>query len=52
MLEVAPGYLSEDQAATRLALLCEEIGEPFDRGLAARRFALTGGRRALRGTVL
>ncbi|KAK1184425.1 hypothetical protein B7755_043835 [Streptomyces sp. NBS 14/10] len=42
MLEAAPGSLSEDQAASRLALLCEEIGEPFDRGLAARRFALTG----------
>jgi hypothetical protein len=52
MLEVAPGYLSEDQAAARLAPLCEEIGEPLDHGLAARRFALTGDRRALRGTVL
>ncbi|MFI0779358.1 hypothetical protein [Streptomyces sp. NPDC021212] len=52
MLEVAPVYLSESQAADRLAPLCDEIGEPPDRGLAARRYALTGNRRALHGTVL
>ncbi|MFD0622320.1 hypothetical protein ACFQ2K_05240 [Streptomyces sanglieri] len=34
MLEVAPAYLSD--TADVLALLCEEIGEPLDHGLAAR----------------
>ncbi|MFB6812811.1 hypothetical protein [Streptomyces sp. NPDC056387] len=52
MLEVAPAYLSDSQAADVLALLCDEIGEPLDHGLAARRYALTGDRRALSGTVL
>ncbi|MFC8511098.1 hypothetical protein ACFU3J_16155 [Streptomyces sp. NPDC057411] len=50
MLEVAPAYLSDIQAADALALLCEQIGEPLDHGLAARRYVLTGDR--LRGTVL
>ncbi|WP_406517581.1 hypothetical protein [Streptomyces sp. NBC_00826] len=40
MLEVAPAYLSDTAAADVLALLCEEIGEPLDHGLAARRYAL------------
>ncbi|MFE7045154.1 hypothetical protein ACFU9X_38780 [Streptomyces atratus] len=52
MLEVAPAYLSETEAADVLAPLCEEIGEPLDHGLAARRYALSGDRRALHGTVL
>lgn len=52
MLEVAPAYLSDTEAADVLALLCEQIGEPLDHGLAARRYALTGDRRALSGTVL
>ena len=52
MLEVAPAYLSDTEAADVLALLCDEIGEPLDHGLAARRYALTGDRRALAGTVL
>ncbi|WP_345655345.1 hypothetical protein [Streptomyces tremellae] len=52
MLEVAPAYLSDSEAADVLALLCEQIGEPLDHGLAARRYALTGDRRALAGTVL
>ncbi|MBD3934894.1 hypothetical protein IF129_25455 [Streptomyces chumphonensis] len=52
MLEVAPAYLSDTEAADILALLCEEIGEPLEHGLAARRYALTGDRRALNGTVL
>ncbi|MER8159953.1 hypothetical protein [Streptomyces sp. NPDC094472] len=52
MLEVASAYLSDADAADVLAPLCEEIGELLDRGLAARRFALTGDRRSLRGTVL
>ncbi|MEU3880589.1 hypothetical protein [Streptomyces californicus] len=52
MLEVAPAYLSDTEAADVLALLCEQIGEPLDHGLAARRYALTGDRRALAGTVL
>jgi hypothetical protein len=52
MLEVAPEYLSDTDAAAVLALLCEQIGEPLEHGLAARRYALSGDRRALRGTVL
>lgn len=52
MLEVAPAYLSDTEAADVLALLCEQIGRPLDHGLAARRYALTGDRRALSGTVL
>ncbi|MFF3733292.1 hypothetical protein ACFYXM_23980 [Streptomyces sp. NPDC002476] len=52
MLEVAPAYLSDAAAADVLALLCEEIGEPLDHGLAARRYAMPGDRRALHGTVL
>lgn len=52
MLELAPAHLSDSAAADVLALLCEEIGEPLDHGLAARRYALTGDRRALHGTVL
>ncbi|MFE7808506.1 hypothetical protein ACFU51_28315 [Streptomyces sp. NPDC057430] len=52
MLEVAPAYLSDTEAADVLALLCEQIGEPLDHGLAARRYAMSGDRRALHGTVL
>ncbi|MFH8873641.1 hypothetical protein [Streptomyces griseus] len=52
MLEVAPAYLSDTEAADLLALLCDEIGETVENGLAARRYALTGDRRALAGTVL
>jgi hypothetical protein len=52
MLEVAPAYLSDTDAADVLALLCEEIGEPLEHGLAARRYAISGDRRALHGTVL
>ncbi|MFD9286103.1 hypothetical protein ACFWD7_54780 [Streptomyces mirabilis] len=52
MLEVAPAYLSDTDAADVLALLCEQIGEPLEHGLAARRYALSGDRRALHGTVL
>ncbi|MER5227293.1 hypothetical protein [Streptomyces flaveus] len=52
MLEVAPAYLSDADAADVLALLCEEISEPLEHGLAARRYAMSGDRRALHGTVL
>ncbi|MER5201158.1 hypothetical protein ACWD3J_47330 [Streptomyces sp. NPDC002755] len=53
MLEVAPAYLSDTEAATGvLALLCEQIGEPLERGLAARRYAMSGDRRALHGRIL
>ncbi|GGN64226.1 hypothetical protein GCM10012285_66130 [Streptomyces kronopolitis] len=52
MLEVAPAHVSDIAAADVLAPLCHEIGEPLDHGLAARRYALTGDRRALHGTVL
>ncbi|MFB7609835.1 hypothetical protein [Streptomyces gardneri] len=33
-------------------LLCDQIGEPLDHGLAARRYAMSGDRRALHSTVL
>lgn len=49
MLEVAPAYLSDTDAADVLALLCEQIGEPLEHGLAARRYAMSGDRRALHG---
>ncbi|MGO4636390.1 hypothetical protein AB4225_36645 [Streptomyces sp. 2RAF24] len=52
MLDVAPAYLSDTDAADALALLCDQIGEPLDQALAARRYALTGDRRALHGTTL
>ncbi|MFJ4967104.1 hypothetical protein ACIP6P_32485 [Streptomyces sp. NPDC088729] len=52
MLEVAPAYLSDTEAADVLALLCDQIGEPLEHGLAARRYAMSGDRRALHGTVL
>ncbi|WP_189969483.1 hypothetical protein [Streptomyces violascens] len=52
MLEVAPAYLDAHQAADCLALLCHQIGDPLDHGLASRRYALTGDRRALHCTVL
>ncbi|TGZ12424.1 hypothetical protein DV517_75190 [Streptomyces sp. S816] len=52
MLEVAPAYLSDTEAADVLALLCDEIGEMVENGLAARRYALTCDRRALAGTLL
>lgn len=51
MLEVAPAYLSDTAAADVLAPLCDQIGETLDNGLAARRYALSGDRRALHGTV-
>ncbi|MYZ34410.1 MULTISPECIES: hypothetical protein [unclassified Streptomyces] len=52
VLEVAPAYLSDTDAADVLAPLCEEIGEELEHGLAARRYALSCDRRALHGTVL
>ncbi|MEU0344644.1 hypothetical protein ABZ092_38365 [Streptomyces bobili] len=52
MLEVAPPYLSDIAAADVLAPLCDAIGEELETGLAARRYALSGDRRALHGTVL
>lgn len=52
LLEVAPAYLSGEQAADVLALLCNETAEDLEHGLAARRYVLTGDRRALDGTPL
>ncbi|WP_307180204.1 hypothetical protein [Streptomyces canus] len=53
MLEVAPAYLSDTEAATGvMALLCDQIGEPLEHGLAARRYAISGDRRALHSTLL
>ncbi|MGW2051963.1 hypothetical protein ACWCPF_43615 [Streptomyces sp. NPDC001858] len=52
MLEVAPAYLADTDAASGvMALLCEQIGEPLEHGLAARRYAMSGDRRALHGRV-
>ncbi|MFJ1551170.1 hypothetical protein [Streptomyces sp. NPDC088246] len=52
LLEVAPAYLSDTAAADILALFCNDIGIELDHSLAARRYALSGDRRALHGTVL
>ena len=52
ILEVAPAYLSDTDAADVLAPLRDQIGETLDNGLAARRYAMSGDRRALHGTVL
>ncbi|WJY43300.1 hypothetical protein QT196_39290 (plasmid) [Streptomyces sp. P9-2B-2] len=52
MLEVAPAYLSDTEAVHVLAPLCDAIGEELEHGLAARRYAMSGDRRALLGTVL
>ncbi|MEU2856559.1 hypothetical protein [Streptomyces syringium] len=51
MLEVAPAYLSDTDAADVLALLCDQIGKPLEHGLAARRYAMSGDRRALHGVL-
>ncbi|MFF3864094.1 hypothetical protein [Streptomyces sp. NPDC002209] len=45
-LEVAPAYLSDEQAADVLTLLCDQSGEDLEHGLAARRYAMSGDRRA------
>ncbi|MEU3720141.1 hypothetical protein [Streptomyces californicus] len=52
MLQVAPAHLSDTEAADGLALLCDQIGETVGNGLTARRYALTGDRRALAETLL
>lgn len=52
MLEVAPAYLSDTDAADLLAPLCEAIGENLEHGLAAGRYALSGNRCSLHGAVL
>ncbi|MFF3861489.1 hypothetical protein [Streptomyces sp. NPDC002209] len=52
MLEVAPAYVSDGQAAYVLALLCDQIGEDLEHGLAARCYAMAGNRRALHGSAL
>ncbi|OEJ56742.1 hypothetical protein BGM19_00375 [Streptomyces agglomeratus] len=52
-LELAPPYLSEQEAVdTILARLANDIGSDTETILAARRYALTGDRRALDGTWL
>jgi hypothetical protein len=40
------------EVADVLALLCEQIGEPLEHELAARRYAMSGDCRALHGTVV
>ncbi|MGY1503760.1 hypothetical protein ACW4TU_45625 (plasmid) [Streptomyces sp. QTS52] len=52
MLEVAPAYLSDTDAADVLAPLCAQTGAALEDGLAARRYAMSGDRRALHDTVL
>ncbi|GHE78746.1 hypothetical protein GCM10018785_53600 [Streptomyces longispororuber] len=49
VLEIAPAYLSDTEAADILALLCDET---VGNGLAARRYAMSGDRRALHGHSL
>ncbi|WP_371631819.1 hypothetical protein OG892_39590 (plasmid) [Streptomyces sp. NBC_00341] len=44
-----PAYLSDTAAADVLALLGRRIGETLDNGLAARRYGISGDRRALSG---
>ncbi|GHF74030.1 hypothetical protein GCM10010218_63940 [Streptomyces mashuensis] len=52
-LELAPAYLSEQEASEAvLARYAEDIGCTVETVLAARRYALTGDRRALEGTWL
>jgi hypothetical protein len=50
-LEIAPGYLSDADAAIPLEMFAEEIGLDLDGVLAHRRFALTGDRRCLRDVL-
>ncbi|MEU9372793.1 hypothetical protein AB0D94_03310 [Streptomyces sp. NPDC048255] len=45
-------YLSETEAADVLALPCDQISEDLEHGLAARRYAMSGDRHALHGTIL
>ncbi|WP_369394809.1 hypothetical protein AB5J72_50495 [Streptomyces sp. CG1] len=47
LLEVALAYLCGTEATDILSLLCAQIGENLEHGLAARRYALSGDRRAL-----
>ncbi|SFY45360.1 hypothetical protein [Streptomyces atratus] len=51
MLEVAPAYRSDREAADVLAPFCNEIGIDLDHGLAARRYAHTP-QTAARSTAL
>ncbi|KWX04628.1 hypothetical protein TH66_00190 [Carbonactinospora thermoautotrophica] len=51
MLELSPGYRSDEQAVDDLAVFCEKIGCVLDDALVYRRFAFTGDRRALWGIV-
>ncbi|MFC7965505.1 hypothetical protein [Streptomyces cinereoruber] len=52
MLDVAPAYLSDTDAADVLAPLCEAIGKDLEAGLVARHYAFSGDRRTLHGTIL
>ncbi|SEG95177.1 hypothetical protein SAMN04489712_1722 [Thermomonospora echinospora] len=47
-LEIAPAYLSEDQASRWLEPFADEIGLTLEDVLARRRYAITGDRRAVR----
>ncbi|MFC9608834.1 hypothetical protein ACFTTN_36125 [Streptomyces niveus] len=52
MLEVAPAYLSDSEAADVLAPLCEQIGQDLKNGPPARCYVMPGDHRALHGTAL
>ncbi|MEC4020450.1 hypothetical protein [Streptomyces sp. H27-D2] len=52
MLEIAPAYLTDSQAARRLGIFAAEIGLTLEEALADRRYAISGDRRALVGIVL
>lgn len=47
-----PAYLADTATAEVLAPLCKEIGENLESGLAARRYAMSGERRALYGPAV
>ncbi|MEU6577872.1 hypothetical protein [Streptomyces sp. NPDC046805] len=44
--------MSDTAVADALAPLCEQIGEDLEHDLAARRYAMTGDRRALHSSIL
>ncbi|MCY0932042.1 hypothetical protein OTB20_38915 [Streptomyces sp. H27-H1] len=52
LLEVAPAYLCDTAAGEIPTPRCDAIGESLDCALAARRYVMSGDRRALHGTVL
>ncbi|MEU0427713.1 hypothetical protein ABZ235_29725 [Streptomyces canus] len=52
MLEIAPAYLSDTDAADVLAPLCEAIGENLGHRRDACCYVVSGDRRVLHGSVV